>query len=83
MRRVKINKVSHLHPRSLQSSGESRSQVINTHNEFGEHCGAMTNHSGPTQDRAAGKGRVGFLEKIMSTQRLRGVSRSDQMKLGR
>ena len=31
-----------------------------THSEFGEHCGAVLNHCGPTQDRAAGEGREGF-----------------------
>lgn len=37
------------------------------HHEFGEHCGAMINHSDPDQSWAVGKGRVGFLEEIMST----------------
>lgn len=50
------------------------------HNEFGKHCGALINHSDPTQDWAVGEGREGFLEEMMSTQRLRGVNRSDQLK---
>lgn len=47
------------------------------HGEFGEHCGAMLGYSGPTQDRAVAEGRGGFLEKITSTERIRGLRGSD------
>ena len=48
-----------------------------THSEFGEHYGAVLNHCGPTQDRAAGEDREGFLEEITSRKRLGGMRGSD------
>lgn len=58
---------------AVESLFEQRSM----HSEFGEHCGAVLNHCGPTQDRAAGEGREGFREEITSRERLRGMRGSD------